>query len=290
MMRSGIIYTSLISSILLVACVARGVDSRSQQITSEVSDDPQYLPLVVQGTPGRSIWRPSPGTSWQIQFAGDLDASLDVQVYDLDLFEVLDSQVSQLHALGRKVICYFSAGSWEEWRPDAARFPEAVKGNDLEGWPGEKWLDIRRIDLLAPILRARLDQCKAKGFDGVDPDNINGYLNPTGFPLSAQDQLNFNIWLANEAHARGLSIGLKNDSEQLSNLLAYFDWGLTEDCFDQGWCADLSPFITAGKPVFAVEYTDAGIDFDQFCQQAVSLGLTGILKNRDLDAYIQTCP
>ncbi len=163
-------------------------------------------------------------------------------------------------------------------------------GNDYDGWPGERWLDIRRIDLLAPILRARLDLCRSKGFDGVDPDNINGYLNPTGFPLTAQDQLNFNIWLANEAHARGLSIGLKNDSEQLASLLAYFDWGLTEDCYDQGWCSDLSPFIAAGKPVFAVEYTDTGINFNLFCQQASSLGLTGILKNRELDAYHTDLP
>ena len=83
---------------------------------------------------------------------------------------------------------------------------------------------------------------------------------------------------------------MKNDSEQLAELLPYFDWALTEDCFAQGWCADLSPFIAAGKPVFAVEYTDAGISFSQFCAQAVALQFTGLLKTRALDAYLQTCP
>ena len=189
-----------------------------------------------------------------------------------------------------KLMCYLNAGAWEEWRSDATQYPASTLGNDYSGWPGERWLDIRQIDLLAPLLRARLDLCKSKGFDGVDPDNINGYLNPSGFPLSAQDQVNFNTWLANEAHARGLSIGMKNDSEQLAELLPYFDWALTEDCFAQGWCADLSPFIAAGKPVFAVEYTDAGISFSQFCAQAVALQFSGILKTRALDAYLQTCP
>ena len=219
-----------------------------------------------------------------------MDTSKNVDIYNLDMFETTAAQVAALHTQGRKVMCYINAGAWENWTPDANQFPAIVLGNNYIGWPGERWLDIRRIDLLAPILRARLDLCRAKGFDGVDPDNINGYLNPTGFPLTYQNQLTFNIWLADEAHARGLSIGLKNNSEQLSDLLTYFDWGLTEDCYDQGWCADLSPFISAGKPVFAVEYTDTGINFNSFCAQATSLGLSGILKNRELDAYLQVCP
>jgi hypothetical protein len=237
-----------------------------------------------------TIWKPSVGNTIQIQYSGAIDLTKTVNIYNLDMFETTTAQIAALHTRGRKVMCYINAGAWEDWRPDAAQFPAEVLGNDYEGWPGEKWLDIRRMDLLAPILRARLDQCRAKGFDGVDPDNVNGYLNNTGFPLTAQDQLNFNIWLANEAHARGLSIGLKNDSEQLSSLLAYYDWGLTEECFDQGWCGDLSPFIAAGKPVFAVEYTDTSIDFNAFCAQASSLGLSGILKNRELDAYVRVCP
>ena len=83
---------------------------------------------------------------------------------DIDLFENSAAVVAALHARQRKVICYVSVGSWEEWRPDASGFPAEVIGKDYGGWPGEKWLDIRRIDLLAPLMRARLDECKAKGF------------------------------------------------------------------------------------------------------------------------------
>jgi hypothetical protein len=238
----------------------------------------------------QTSWMPSVGDSLQIQYVNAINMNQNVDIYNLDMFDTTTAQVAALHASGHKVMCYINAGSWEDWRPDKDDFPAEVLGNDYEGWQGEKWLDIRRIDLLAPILRARLNECRAKGFDGVDPDNVNGYLNPTGFPLTAQDQLTFNKWLAGEAHARGLSIGLKNDTEQLSSLLAYYDWGLTEECYDQGWCADLSPFIAAGKPVFAVEYTDTNIDFNSFCQQAASLGLSGILKTRNLTAWIQVCP
>ena len=85
------------------------------------------------------------------------------------------SVIAALHTQGRKVVCYVSVGSWEDWRPDADRFPTSVIGEDYEGWPGENWLDIRQIELLAPVMRARLDLCRVKGFDGIEPDNIDGY-------------------------------------------------------------------------------------------------------------------
>jgi hypothetical protein len=240
-------------------------------------------------TPSIEIWQPKPGTTWQWQLTGLVDTSIEAQVYDIDLIDVSAELVTGLHAQGRKVICYISVGSWEDWRPDAGQFPREVLGRDYEGWEGEKWLDIRRIDLLAPILRARFDLCKEKGFDAIEPDNIDGYTNTTGFPLTYADQLNFNLWLANEAHERGLAIGLKNDSDQGNDLLSYFDFAITEDCFDQGWCEQVLPFIQAGKAVFAAEYTDTGIELEDFCEQAQQWGISVILKNRDLDARRWIC-
>jgi endo-alpha-1,4-polygalactosaminidase (GH114 family) len=237
------------------------------------------------------VWHPPPGVTWQWQLSGPpVDLSVKAEVFDIDLFDNDVAMVAALHAKGRKVICYFSVGSREDWRPDAEQFPTMVIGKQLPGWPGERWLDVRRLDLLGPILRARLDLCRDKGFDGVEPDNIDGFTNDTGFPLTAADQLAFNRWLAMEAHARGLSIGLKNDPDQASQLLTDFDWALTEDCFAQGWCDELRPFIDAGKAVFAAEYTDTGITADGFCPQATSMHFSAILKERDLGAWREACP
>jgi len=235
-------------------------------------------------------WQPAINSTWQWQLEQNVDPSFEVEVYDIDLFDNEAAMVANLHAQGRKVICYISVGSWEEWRPDANQFPTPAIGNDYGGWPGEKWLDIRQIDLLAPIMLARLDECQAKGFDGVEPDNIDSFANDTGFPLTDEDQLNYNIWLANQAHARGLSIGLKNDPDQVDDLLPYFDYALTEDCFAEGWCEEMQPFITAGKPVFAAEYTDMGLTSNQFCSHARKMNFSAILKNRNLDAWQESCP
>jgi hypothetical protein len=215
-----------------------------------------------------------------------LDISLDVQVYDLDLFDVSADVFSQLHAQGCKVICYFSAGSWEEWRPDAGQFPESVKGNDLEGWPGEKWLDIRQLATLGPIMATRLDLAAQKGCDGVDPDNVDGYQNDTGFPLASVDQLAYNQWIADQAHARGLAVGLKNDLGQIDELLPYFDWALNEQCFQYNECDLLLPFVQAGKPVFGIEYQG---DPAGFCPQANAMNFDFLKKRLELDAWRIAC-
>lgn len=241
---------------------------------------------VVSATPSSdSIWRPSLTTSWQIDFAMSVDQSIAVQVYDVDLFDNSAAVVNALHARGYRVMCYFSAGSYEDWRPDANQFPASVLGRS-NGWPGEKWLDIRNLSALAPIMRARLDLCKQKGFDGADPDNVDGYTNRTGFPLTAQDQLTFNTWIANEAHARGLSVGLKNDGDQAASLTAIFDWALVEQCFEYNECALYQPFVTRGKPVFEIEYN---LDPIAFCTQANAMNFNALYKHLSLDAYRIAC-
>ncbi len=248
------------------------------------------LLLATTGAAAAEVWRPAPGTSFQWQLDSPVDPEVEAEVYDVDLFDTDATTVALLKARGRWVICYVSVGTVEDWRPDAHLFPSRVVGRQYDEWPGERWLDVRRLDLLAPVLGARLDLCKAKGFDAVEPDNLDGYENETGFTLTREDQVRFNLWIAAEAHRRGLSIGLKNSPEMVSEMLSAFDWALTEDCFDQGWCAELAPFVDAGKAVFVTEYTDTGVNFEAACAEAASFGFTAILKERDLGAFREVCP
>lgn len=232
-----------------------------------------------------SIWHPALNTSWQWQLTTPVDQSIAVTMYDIDLFENAVSVISSLHVQGRKVVCYFNAGAYENWRPDASQFPASVLGNS-NGWPGEMWLDIRNLDVLGPIMKARLDMAVQKGCDGVEPDNIDGYANSSGFPLTTADQAAFNEFIANEAHARNLSVGLKNDLDQIPALLSYFDWALNEQCFQYGECGKLQPFIDTGKAVFNVEYNLAT---SAFCPQANVMNFNSLKKNLNLDATRAAC-
>ena len=233
----------------------------------------------------QNIWHPKPGTSWQIQFAGDINTTVDASMYDIDLFETPQSTIDALHAAHRIVICYTSIGSYENYRPDAAKFPPALLGLS-NGWPGEKWLDIRGLDQLKPIFAARLDLAVSKHCGGVDPDNMDGYTNKTGFPLTAADQLTYNRWFATQAHARHLAVGLKNDIAQAKDLVADFDFEINEQCQQYHECDTLKPFIDAGKPVFAIEYNG---DPTRVCAQSNALNFDTLIKHLKLDAWRQPC-
>jgi hypothetical protein len=232
-------------------------------------------------------WAPGPDTTWQIQFSGPLNTNVAADAYDLDMFDTGAGTVAALHAKSRHVVCYINAGAWENWRPDASRYPSAVKGSKLDGWPGERWLDIRRIEVIGPILIDRLDQCQAKGFDGVEFDNVDGQSNDTGFPLSADDQLTFDRWLAARAHERGLAVGLKNTLELGAQLEPSFDFAILEQCFQYHECRLVQPFIDADKSVIDVEYS---LGRAQFCAKAANLGIGAMRKRLSLSAWRRACP
>ncbi len=229
-------------------------------------------------------WRPKPGTSWQWQLQGKLDTSFKVDAYDLDLFDTSAATIAKLHNRGTKVICYFSAGSYEAWRPDAAKIPKAARGKKLQGWD-ESWLDVRSKGVKA-VMRARLALASKKGCDAVEPDNVDGYSHKTGFALTASDSLRYSMFLAREAHARGLSVALKNNLEQVKVLEPYFDFAINEECHAWRECAKLQPFIKARKAVLGVEYN---LNPKKFCQRANAADMDFLKKRPSLDAYRVAC-
>ncbi|MFC6062276.1 endo alpha-1,4 polygalactosaminidase [Streptomyces ochraceiscleroticus] len=230
-------------------------------------------------------WQPKPGTDWQWQLSGRLDRSVDAPVYDIEGFDHSAATVAGLHRRDRKVICYLSVGAWEDWRPDAGDFPRSVIGRS-NGWKGERWLDIRRLDVLEPLLAERFDMCRDKGFDAIEPDNVDGYANRSGFPLTAADQLEFNRMVARLAHERGMAVGLKNDLDQIPELVGDFDFAVNEQCAQYDECERLTPFVRAGKAVFHVEYE---LPPERFCATSRKLKLSSLRKDMDLTAWRQTC-
>lgn len=128
--------------------------------------------------------------------------------------------------------------------------------------------------------------CRDKGFDAVEPDNMDAYRNKSGFPLTAGDQLTYNRLVAKLAHDRGLSVGLKNDLDQIPQLVGDFDFAVNEQCAQYGECARLTPFIEAGKAVFHVEYE---LPASRFCADTSRLKLSSLEKKYELGAWRRTC-
>jgi len=239
-----------------------------------------------------AYWVPSPSDTFQWDLEEPVPTNVPATVYDIDMFDNTAGLVAKLHAMGRHVICYIDVGSWESYRPDAKKYPKRILGERYPGYPQERFVDIRALDVLGPILEARFDLCKAKGFDAIEPDNMDTYQADTGFPLSGDDELRFISWLIARAHAHGLSIGQKNDPAQTPAVEGSFDWALLEECMRYSFCDRFSSYVADGKAVFDTEYTNH-TTLHEFlhrdCPRGRQLGFFLIEKHLNLDAYRVTC-
>ena len=182
------------------------------------------------------------------------------------------------------------AGAWESWRPDAGQFPQPVIGQRTEGRADQRWLDIRQASL-RPILERRVDLCRDRGFDGVLFAGLDGYARNSGFDLTADQQLAFNRWLAEVAHARGLAAGIINDLDQAAELANAFDFLIADACIDQSNCAAVQPFLAANKPVFLLDYTNVARRMNEHCAAAMKIGAPLVFKTQYLNGKLhRRCP
>ncbi|KAL4789728.1 glycoside hydrolase superfamily [Aspergillus venezuelensis] len=246
-----------------------------------------------------NIWQPAVGTSWQIVLRYALnDTNVDVDVYDIDLFDNDKDMIEGLQSDGRRVICYFSAGTYEDWRDDADDFPQGDIGDNLDEWEGESWVDIR-TDAIRRIMTARLDIAREKGCDGVDPDNVDGYDNQNGLDLTEDDTVDYMNWLAREAHSRGLSIGLKNAGAVIPRVIGNMQWSVNEQCAQYNECDTYAAFVRRNKPVFHIEYPKGddtnnevevtGTRKNSACEFEDADQFSTLIKNMDLDNWYQDC-
>ena len=222
-----------------------------------------------------------------IQYAGHLVVPATTRVVDLDSDGTSAATVRNLHKGGRVVVCYISAGSVERYRSDASKFPARVVGKVLDGWPDERWLDIRQLSVLLPLMKARVAKCKAKGFDAMDFDNVDAYSNDSGFALTAAQQVRYNKALADLAHSAGMRTVLKNAVDLVPRLVKSFDAALNEQCGQYNECAAYAPFVRAHKPVWVLEYS---LPYTKSCNAVKRFGLHVQRKHLNLDAWRQACP
>jgi hypothetical protein len=197
---------------------------------------PSPIPTPTSSSPpsqgNLTIRQPIIGSTWEIILSSAFPAPLltslnltyaNTSIFDINLFTHPSSTISALHSAGKKVICYFSAGSYKPARPDSAHFARSDQGAQLDRWAGEFWLNTSSPGVRA-IMLARLDLARSNGCDGVDPDNVDGYANAHGLGLSITTALSYLSFLADAAHARGLSIGLKDAGAVVGQVVDVMQW------------------------------------------------------------------
>lgn len=244
------------------------------------------------GGSGGSWWEPSTAAPihfhWMIGGFTTADILPDQQgqvVYDIDGENATAADVAAIHAAGAIAVCYVDVGSLEKGRSDYDAFPTSVVGPPVSGWPGENWLLVTAANqgILLPLMQKRFATwCQAKGFDAIEPDNLDAWTNISG--VTEADNVAYDLAIGKLAHTLPLSIGLKNvmtdlDPSEYPTFLSTFDWALNEQCYEQQECGTYTAtgsFIPAGKAVFDVEY-----DTPPDCAQANQVHMNA--QQTDLD-------
>ncbi|QDS69147.1 hypothetical protein FKW77_010471 [Venturia effusa] len=240
-------------------------------------------------------------------------------IFEVDLFDTPASTMWAMKRAGKKIICYFSAGTSEDWRPDYEDFEPVDKGKCLPEWAGERYLDVRSPTVWR-VMRNRIRLAKRKGCDGIDPDNVDVATNDNGKNLTQTDAINFIKKLANESHRRRMAFGLKNAQNTLVQVMNITDFAVNEQCAqdEEGaeGCASYGNFTKLGRPVYHIEYTNYTTDpstkvvnlcsstpnlsnltsdaiRDQLClkghENTIGKGFSTVIKNLGLDEWVLYC-
>ncbi|KAK0556013.1 hypothetical protein OC846_001449 [Tilletia horrida] len=252
---------------------------------------------------------------WQIDLIQTLSVSSDgfvspngasnpsISVYDIDLFNHQNlTTVRDLQKLGMTVICYFSSGSYEDNRPDSRKFQASDKGSELDGWPGEYWLNLSSSNVRS-IMSDRIAIAASVGCDAIDPDNVDGYDNANGLGLTPQDSIDFVRFLASEAAKYGMMTGLKNAADVIDGVLDVVAFSVNEECVANSECDSFAAFPQNGKPVFNIEYPLGTKDISgqpfsadlvsKYCDKSSTgnggTGFNTVLKGMTLDGFVEYC-
>ncbi|MFE9093394.1 endo alpha-1,4 polygalactosaminidase [Streptomyces sp. NPDC007264] len=167
-------------------------------------------------------------------------------------------------AAGLYTICYVNAfqaqpEAEKEWDADLLLRDSAGKAVYDDQW-GEALLDLRtdaKRKRVATKVNAWIDQCAAKGFNAVEPDNYDSYTRSRGL-LDAADAQAFIRLLSRRAHADGLAIGQKNTAELAGSRHENgLDFAITEECGRYDECGAYTDAF--GDHVIDIEYSGEGM-------------------------------
>jgi hypothetical protein len=220
---------------------------------------PLPAPRACVARPGQACWYPPHldrtghpmRWDWQIGRVAPLErtGTRAVDIYDIDGFLTTPAEVRAIHTSWQaatlphpRTFCYIDL-AWEVYRPDATpgggAFPARTLGNVYFGFPQERWIDVRALHALEPMLESRIRMCAAKGFDAVEFDDIDSFDPPstTGFHLTPGDWQNFLAYADNAVHRHGMTVLWKN-----SPLLSwwgrgYADGAVVEECYVFSQCS-----------------------------------------------------
>jgi hypothetical protein len=253
--------------------------SSSSPTSSSVSSTTTSTTVV----PSLKALHPGASWDWQIAAGTPILTTLDnahptsgQKMLDIDMEGTSASTISAAKAKGITVVCYIETGSWENYRSDASQFPTSALGNNLNGYPDERYLNINN-STVESLIKARIKRAADKGCQGIEPDLDDTWQGnyTTGFNLTMTQVINYNHRLADYSHSLGLLFGQKNgpDTTFTNAEVQFADFVLSEQCNEFSECGPYNVYVKANKAVFNAEYY---VSTGTFCPKDNAANFDGI--------------
>jgi Glycoside-hydrolase family GH114 len=250
-------------AVTAAAALTAAVAITTQVIRAGAMPDSASAPTVHQAAttsaPAVTVTAPPANGTFDYQIGGAYTPAAAVTILDRDRGAAPVS--------GKYNICYLNAF---QTQPEEASFWTGqhadllLKGRDGKpvtdpDWPGEMLLDTStdaKRTAIATIEGQWIDGCASKGFQAIEPDNLDTFTR-SGGRLTQANNVAMVTLLAVHAHDAGLAIGQKNTTElgNFGRTQVGFDFAIAEECqaFDE--CGDYTgPY---GAKVIEIEYVDA---------------------------------
>ena len=237
--------------------------------------------------PAPSVWVPAEDARWLARLDGAINVDNSADFFYLDPQQQPADDLTSLHEQGRRYLCYLSAGTVESFRDDADLFPRHAVGNVVPDFPNERWLDLRDAEVRA-LMAKRIVALAEAGCDGVAPASLTGYETDSGFDLTLQDTLDYAHFVADAAHAAGMSVALSGPSALTLELWQSFDFGLAIGCVASTMCREYAALTAAEKPVLHVELGDESAALE-LCKSAQTLGFEAIVSDAGFTGRCVVC-
>jgi cysteinyl-tRNA synthetase, unknown class len=250
-----------------------------------------------------------------------VDAPHDLAVIDLtrdghdDYFT--EEEVGDLQDSGKTVLAYFEIGSIEDFRPEYDELPDDMILNQWPEWPEEYFVRYWEPAWWDTVIRPRVDQALAAGFDGVYLDTPLAYENIDLSLVDGEDRETLGRKMVDlivriSDYAKDQDPGFlvfPQNSPELRQHPGYVDaidglgveelfFAADDDTSDQpcvqDWCAenlaDVEALRDEGKVILAVDYASEPDNVADACDRYDEEGFAGYVTDRALDTITPPCP
>ncbi len=291
---------------------AKGADASTRV---DLTSMPQHLaPPTATPVAGQVPW--DGVQSWVYQLSGYQNDSLDqiagshfdLAVVDLardgggDYFT--QSEVGAVTGSGKLALAYFEIGAIEDYRPEWSQVPADLKLGAVAGWPSEQYVKYWD-DRWWPIVKGRVDQALAAGFDGAYLDMIVTYeeipANAAGTNRNDLAGKMVDLIARTSQYAKGIAPDFKivpQNSPELYTWPKYLPaidglgmeelyFQATDNACSASWCQEnrtnAAAIRAAGKLVLTVDYADMAANVASAYTQSRAAGFVPYVSNRSLN-------